>query len=179
MTASRTRALMILGVLMLASSFQGTAQAASWTYSNGFESTSGWGFWGQGDHDGATYYGPQYAHSGDHYAGLTTHAAGAFSTVYRTVNVPYPNPIGRSSVACTVSVWAKADFSSAKIWVEVIDPAAWVYVALNSFIVKGPYNGSYTRIGASWTAARRDVLVRFWAEDSVMVDDLKVTCNYS
>src|SRR5687767_4592106 len=120
MMASRTGTLMILAALALASPFQGTAQAASWTYSNGFESTSGWGFWGGGDHDGAIYYAPQYAHSGNQYAGLSTHAAGAFSTVYRTVYVPYPNPIGQSSVACSVYVFARASFSTAKIWVEVI-----------------------------------------------------------
>ncbi|MEZ0371751.1 MAG: hypothetical protein ACAI44_21845 [Candidatus Sericytochromatia bacterium] len=44
MMGSRTGTLMITAALELASSFQGKALAASSTYSNGFESTSGWAF---------------------------------------------------------------------------------------------------------------------------------------
>jgi hypothetical protein len=177
MMASRTGTLMILAVLALAS-FPGTALAASSSYSNGFESTSGWVFWGEGDHFGTIYYAPTYAHSGNQYAWLNASGSG-FSTVGRTVNVPYPNPIGRSPVTCTAGFWVLPGYSSAKVHVEVINPANWTYLAYKSYTVSGSYTGPYTWVTApSWTATRRDVFVRITAEDGVSVDDLKVTCNY-
>jgi hypothetical protein len=163
-------------VLALAPSFQGTALAG--TYSNGFESPSGWVFWGEGNQSGAIYGEVMdgYAHGGSALAGLYA-SNGGFSTVGRSVYLPYGG-IGPTQY-CTAGFWVQAN-STAQVQVEVINPANWTYISYKSYTVSGSALGAYTWVSTFFTrpsSSSRNAFVRFLTQADIAVDDLKVTCQ--
>jgi len=179
----RRRALIAMLALALLMAFQGTALALSWAMTDGFESSSAsttWTFFGDGTHTGSLKYSATYARSGYYYARLTA-SNGGWSTVGRTVNLwPYTNV--QSSSSCTAGAYVRSLNGSSEIIVEVINPATWSPLAIQSHTVSS--STSYTWISSpGWAVNRGDVFVRIEVvsgtySEVVYVDDMKVTCYW-
>jgi len=155
----------------------GVAHASLWAHQDGFEldPTTTWSIEHYGNSNGGFDLGVGTARSGSNDAWLT--AQDQFSAVGKPVHL---TPAEFHAATCSAQIYVKA-VGPATLNVEVIEPASWTYIALNTVSLSG---GGYTAVGVGpWTPGPVDVYFRVsllgnGGRSQVRVDDLQVSCAY-
>jgi hypothetical protein len=152
------------------------AQASLWQLQDGFDSQPAvnWTVEHYGTSGGGFDLGAGTARSAPNNAYLW--AQTEFSSVGRSVTLR--NNSTRKD--CAAGIYLQG-FEGAKVNVEVINPANWNYVALNSVTISGSGYRQYT-VGP-WTGGPNTVYVRVsllgtGVYNLIRIDDLVVQCSY-
>ena len=182
--ARRLRA--VLGVLAMATAIvvatAGTAHASGWGTSDGFEYDPGatWSLYHVGVGGGGFEYNIGSAHNGlgNAWLDVTT----GWSSLAMTQRV---TPGLAHQATCGVSV-AIQPWGSATVNIEIVDPATWTYIALNTVTLTG-----YTYVGTGvgpfklgpTSPSQPDVVVRFsllgnGSYQWIRIDDYSMSCSY-
>lgn len=171
---------MTLGVITTTA---GTAHAAVWSARDGFESSPAatWGFQKVGVGSGGFEYGigSAFEGQGNAWVSVTT----GWSSILKTQRI---TPALNDDVSCGIQFRIQPS-SAATVNIEVIDPKAWTYIALNTvnlsgftyhLVNSGQFNLSPTYPNQPDVVVRVSLLERNGVYHWVRIDNYNMTCVY-
>jgi hypothetical protein len=171
---------MTLVSLALATFLQGTAQAGTYLYSDGFEGSDRSTTWSFGGEGSGAIIKSSVAFSGSYFARLTA-GSGQWNGVGRNVWAPaHPGGYWYGPVYCNVGFWVRPH-TNTQVNVEVINPYNWTYHSLKTHTLSASTN--WTLLHANgWYSHGSYVHVRLsivgTGSRTASVDNMTLTCSW-